>query len=73
MAARGQGYFALYSYSENLKKSSSPKVFSRFSNNFVEMFIRWPSIRFLQAMLIGQKNMAARGRGYFAYMAKEKT
>ena len=32
----------------------------RFSNYFVEMILRWPSIRFLS------KNMAARGRGFFA-------
>ena len=65
MAARGRGYFALYGYSENLKKNSPLKVSGQFSNNFVEMF-GWLFIRFLQAKLIGRKNMAARGRGYFA-------
>ena len=57
----------LYSFSENLKDLPSPKVFSLFSNNFVEMFIRWPSIRFLQAMLIGRKTWPPEGWGYFAF------
>ena len=41
---------------KKLQNSSSPKLFGRFSNNFVKMFLGWPSIRFLQAMLIGRKH-----------------
>ena len=58
-----------FPWQQNIKKlwnSSSPKLVGRFTNNFVEMFLGWPSIWFLQAMLIGRKNMAATGRGYFA-------
>ena len=33
------------------------------SNNFVKMFLSWPTIRFLKAMLIGRKIWP---RGYFA-------
>ena len=52
---------------KKLQNSSSPKLVGRFSNNVVEMFLRWPSIRFLQAMLIGQKTWPpGGGRGYFA-------
>ena len=52
----GHGYFALYGYSENLNSlSSPPKVSVWFSNNFVEMFLGWPSFRFLKAKLIGLK------------------
>ena len=39
---------------------------SHFSNNFVEMFLGWPSIRFLQAMLIGRKLCPPRGGAYMA-------
>ena len=46
--------------------SSPPIASGRFSNNFVEMFLGWPSIRFLQAKLIGRKSMAARGQVNFA-------
>ena len=60
------GCFALYGYSGNLKKSP-PKVCSRFSNNFVEMFLLgWPSLRFLPAMVIGKTNKAARRQDCFA-------
>ena len=72
MATRGQGYFALYGSSENIKKSSPPKVSGRFSNNFVEMFLGflgWPSIRFLQTKLIDLKLWLPGGG---AYMAKVK-
>ena len=69
MAATVRGYFALYGFSENLKKSSPPKVFGRFSNIFVEILLGLPSIRFLQAMLIGQKLWPPGGG---AYMAKVK-
>ena len=37
-----------------LKKSSS-KVSGWFSNHFVEIFLGWPYINFLQVMLIGHK------------------
>ena len=51
---------------KKLQNSSSPKLVGRFSNNLVEMFLGWPSIRFLQAMLIGQKTWPPGGQGYFA-------
>ena len=58
------------------KKSSPTKVSGRFSNNFVEMFLGWPSIRFLQAMLIGQKTWPPGGgtvwRVNFCLMAGER-
>ena len=68
----GRGYFALYGYSENLK-SSPPKLSGWFSNNFVEMFLKWPTIRFLQAMLIGWKTWPPVGRAILPYMVKVKT
>ena len=51
---------------KKLKNSSSPKLVGRFSNNFVERFLGWPSVRFLQAMLIGRKTWPPGGRGYFS-------
>ena len=51
---------------KKLQNSSSPKLVGRFSNNLVEMFLGWPSIRFLQAMLIGRKPWPPGGQGYFA-------
>ena len=50
---------------KKLKNSPSPKLVGRFSNNFVEMFLGWPSIRFLQAMLIGQKTWPPGVAGLF--------
>ena len=57
MATRRGGYFALFGYNENFKNLLL-KVSGRFSNNFVEMFLKWHSIRFFQAMLIGRKILA---------------
>ena len=46
MATRGWGYFALYGYSENLKN-----LFWKFQAVFqiilLEMYFKWPTIRFL--------------------------
>ena len=39
-------------------------MFSPFSNNFLEIFLGWPSIKFLQAMLIGQKRWSPGGGAY---------
>ena len=50
----------------NLQNSSPPKLVDRFSNNYVEMFLGWPSIRFLQAMLIGWKLWPPGGRGLYS-------
>ena len=61
MAASGQGYFAF-----------PPKVSGRFSNNFVKMFLGWPSIRFLQAKLIGRKLWPPGDGAYIAKVKKEK-
>ena len=36
------GLLALYRHEEILKKSSSPKLWVRFWNNFTEMFLWWP-------------------------------
>ena len=66
MASRGRGYFALYGYIENLKNLFLQKCQADFQIILKKCFFAWPSIRFLQAMLIGWKNMADRGRGYFA-------
>ena len=55
MAVRGRGYFALHGYIENLK-IPPPKVSGRFANNFVEMFLGWPTIGFLIAMLTVEKH-----------------
>ena len=60
--------------SENLKNLNSlPKVFGRFSNNFVEIFLGWPSIRFPQAMLIGRKLWQPGGGAYMAKVKKMKS
>ena len=68
MAARGRGYFALYRYSENLKKSFPRKVSTRFSNNNVENF-NVPRVTLYKIPSSNDdwsKTMATRGRGYFA-------
>ena len=44
----------------------------RFSNNFVEMFLGWPSIRFLQAKLIRRKLWPPGGGAYIAKVKKKK-
>ena len=53
-----------------IMKSSPPKAFGQFSNNFVEMFLWWPSIRFLQAMLIGQKIWPPGGGAVWRFLPK---
>ena len=58
MAARGWGCFALYGYNENLKN-----LLHQFKNKFVGMFLGWPYIRLLQAMLIGRKTWPPRREG----------
>ena len=57
----GPGLFCLIWLQWKLKISSFPKVSGRSSIHFVEMFLRSPSIRFLQAMLIGQKTWPTGG------------
>ena len=52
-----------------LKKSFPPKVFGQFSNNFVEVFLGRPSIRFLQARLIGWRTWTPGGGAILPYMA----
>ena len=55
------------------KRSSSPKVSGRFSNNFVEMFLGCLSLRFLQAMLIDRKIWLPGGGAIILFMAVVKT
>ena len=38
----------------------------QFQYNLAGMFLWWPSTKIVQAVLIPQKNMAARGRGLFS-------
>ena len=53
---------------KKLQNSYSPKLVGRFSTNFVEMFLGWPSVRFLQAMLIGRKTWPPGGAGLFCFI-----
>ena len=50
-----------------LKKSSPTKVSDRFSNNLIEMFQRWPTIRFLKALLIGPKTWPPQGEAILLF------
>ena len=68
IVTRGRGYFALYGYSNNLKKSFPPKVFGQFSNDFVKMFLGKPTLfQILLSHVDWTKNMAARGQVYLAF------
>ena len=40
-----------------------------FSNNFVEMVLGWPFIRFLQAIMIGKTTWPPGARAFLPYMA----
>ena len=57
---------------KKLQNSSSPKLVGRFSNNFVEMFLGWPSIRFLKTKLIGLKLWPSGGRAFIAKVKEKK-
>ena len=70
MAVKGRDYFALHGYSENLK-IPPPKVSGRFSNNFEEMFLGWPTIGFLQAMLMVEKH-GLQEAGFFTLYGSSK-
>ena len=72
MATRGgRGYFAFYGYSENLKNLLLQKCPADFQIIFVEMFLAWPSIRFLQAKLIGRKLWLPGGGALIAKVKKK--
>ena len=58
---------------KNFKILLLPNWFVDFSNNFVEMFLGWPSIRYLQAILNGQKTWLPGGRDILPYMVIVKT
>ena len=49
-----------------LKKSSCQKPLDRFQYNFAEMILWWSSTKIVQAIWIREKNLAARGRGFFS-------
>ena len=75
MAARGRGLFYLYIYIENFKKKSCQKLLDQFQYNMAEIILWWPSTKIFQAIMIRQKNMAARGWDLFSlsvYIEKKK-
>ena len=64
--------FPIYLY-RKLKKSSCQKPMNRFQYNLARIFLWWPSTKIVQAVMIPQKNMAARGWALFSlYIYIEK-
>ena len=61
MAARVLGLFSLYIYIENLSETTGPISIYFGRNVFLVT-----STKIAQAIVIRQKNMAARGRGLFS-------
>ena len=65
MAARGRGLFSLYFYIENFKNL----VRNRWADFYItwqKCFLWWSSVKIVQAVVICQKSMAARGWGLFS-------
>ena len=65
MDASGRGYFALYGYSENLKNLLLRKCLANFQ--IICRNTPWETLYQIPLSHVDwSKNMAARGRGYFA-------
>ena len=65
----GDGLFCLIWLKYKLEKSSSTKVYGRFSKNICRIFLGWPSLGFHPAMFIGQKTWLPWVGAVLPYMA----